>query len=299
MKALFPILLITMLFGCKQPAKQYIFDNKPWLPPLTVYATTNGDKIVFLDNFYTAYLNASRVSTGIKNKNNFYMQFVCEYFTEKKYWRDLETWFLSVTAPDTARLAEYAYTLKVKQEEIFELITCALTDADKNLKNDSITIYIKPSNIESNRYNMKHIEINIDTAITNWKQKIKFCIAWKFYNAYCMGKRINYCNNLLADIIETGRAASFAHLVCPDIKYPWTKEIIVNDERHLWRKIKPDLQWVDYMRRHEIMQGSNSTDIDALGYHIVQSALKHHPELTPEQWTNLAPEKILEMSDYK
>ena len=150
----------------------------------------------------------------------------------------------------------------------------------------------------------KQILMTIDTSVRTWKEILKYAVAHEFNHSYWT--KLNFSKSahltLLDYLVFEGRADSYAHLIYPDIQCPWTNALMANDEADLWNKIKPNLQSEDGTMMRGVMFGSADYPMwggYTLGYHIVQSALKNHPELKPEEWASMAPEKILEMSDYK
>ncbi|HTB32485.1 MAG TPA: DUF2268 domain-containing putative Zn-dependent protease [Bacteroidia bacterium] len=319
MKTLFPLLLISLLFGCKQPVKQNIVNEKPQSPKDIVYITSKSDRIIFTDNFYTPYLKALR--TGIKNRDSLYRNIIYRSVSEREFRHLIGGSYRVVT--DTAFLVNYISSSKGSQEKVKELIALALHDANKILKNDSNTFFVnsfvKYPKIEkmggvdifSLGGNMQ-MNFNIDTTVGNWKEMLKYCVARDYFLSYWIKRKSNkYPKCLLDFLILNGSADFFANLIYPGVKCPWTDALKTNNEARLWRKIKPDLQSEEARLPYEIIDGYTPNPLlrgyipyplwggYTLGYHIVQSALKNHPELTPEQWTNLSPEKILEMSDYK
>ena len=112
-----------------------------------------------------------------------------------------------------------------------------------------------------------------------------------------------YQPTLLDYLVSEGRADSYAHLIYPNTLATWTKVMPKEVELEVWNKIKSQLKNTDVAYQYNVMFGSKSEYVlwggFTLGYHIVQSALKNHPELTPVEWVSLPPQKILEMSDYK
>jgi uncharacterized protein YjaZ len=315
MKNLIVLFVILLLTSCSQPAKQNALSEKP-LP--AAYVTPAGDKIVFLYDYYVSFLKGVRA--GNKNIDSLYrvtIQYPIEnnYFSKCEY-SDLVKSQFYYSIQDTTGLQNYIYIIIGSKEKMEKIITSALADANKYLKNDSITIYIQPSTnylktiiqkmggITGLTAGSKQILLSVDTGITGWDEMLKYTVAHEFTHTYWTKKNFSNSSHftLLDYLCFEGRADSYAHLIYPDIKCPWTSALMDNDKTDLWNKIKPELNSGDPTLMRGVMFGSADYPLwggYTLGYSIVQSALKNHPELTPEQWASLEPEKILEMSDYK
>jgi uncharacterized protein YjaZ len=311
MKNILTILLIILFFACKQSASQ------PANP--TPYSIGGGNKVVFLGDYYTDYLNA--VKAGSKNKDSLYGNkiqgpIISNYFSSCEYSRLVGFQFYS-PIQDTTGIRDRISIIYNNREKIEKIIAATLKDCNKYLKNDTLTIYIQPfpggymskiikrmNGIAGITAGSKQIMMTIDPEVNSWSDVLAASLAHEYNHAYWT--KMNYKNlhnwNLLSYLIFEGRADSYSHIIYPDRIAPWDTALSVNEKSDLWIKLKPKLQEVDPGFQRGVMFGSKEYPIwggYALGYAIVQSALKNNPKLTPEEWTNLDPEKILEMSDYK
>lgn len=316
MRYLFITALVLFISGCGQQAKQNT--NNDMAKPV-VYITPAGDKIVFLEDYYRAYLKV--IKANYSNRSKVYEAKIQDtifnkYFTKSEY-SQLVKYRLAMPIRDTAGLGNYIFQITNNHSKIEEIITSALAQSNKYLKNDSVTIYIKPCNSDIQKINegmggvsgltagSKQIILTIDPGINSWQVMLSYNIAHEFNHAYWTKMNFNKLSQftLLDYLVFEGRADSYAHLVYPDVACPWTKVLPQKVELELWDKIKSQLKNADIAYQYNVMFGSKNEypywGGYALGYHIVQSALKSHPELTPLEWANLPPEKILEMSDYK
>ena len=107
---------------------------------------------------------------------------------------------------------------------------------------------------------------------------------------------------MLRYLVLEGKADSFAHMLYPDVKLPWTSALTENEKAELWNKIKPLLNSEDPNLLSEVMFGSEKYPMwggYTIGYDIVQTAFKDKPVLSAKDRTDMAVEKILEMSAYK
>lgn len=313
MKNLLTAILILSLFGCGHQAK------KTTEPEPVVFTTPAGDRIVFLEDYYSFYLKA--IKTDYKNRNIIYEQEVKDtifnkYFSKCEY-AGLISNKLSTPIRDTTGLGNYVYEIEYNRAKIEELVTSALNESRKYLKDDSITVYIVPSNYDiqktingmegvlSSIAGSKQILITIDPEVNLWKEILPYNIAREYSQAYWTKMNFNkaYQSNLLDYIVSEGKADSYAHLIYPTAIAPWTNVFNLDVELDMWFKIKSQLKNQDIAFQDDVMFGSKNEYVYwggfTLGYHLVQSVLKNHPDLTPVQWINLPSEKILEMSDYR
>jgi len=308
--------IVSFLCACNRPAKQAADKDKNAIQP-TIYTTSAGDKIVFLEDYYKAYYKA--IKANYPNRDEIYEEQVHEpifnnYFTKSEYSQSVGR-RLATSIKDTTLLGKYISTITDNRLEMEKIITSALADCRKYLKNDSITIYVLPSNqdvymvtdgmggVSGLTAGSKQIILTINPAIDKWKEMLSYNIAHEFNHTYWTKMDINKTPwNMLTYLVFEGRADSYAHLIYPNTVCPWTKALSEDAESVLWKRIKSQLDNTSIAFQYSVMFGVRNEfpywGGYTLGYHIVQSALKNHPELTPEEWTNLSPEKMLAMSDY-
>ena len=316
MKTFLTLALVVFLVGCGQQTKQNA--NKD-IPHPTVYVTPAGDKIVFLEDYYGFYLNS--LKNDYAKRNQLYERvvkdtIVTNYFTKSDY-SELVKGKLSTPLRDTAGLRKYILDIRANTPKIEDIITSALIESRKYLKNDSVTIYVLPCTADVEKVltgkkgaegltaGAKQILITVDPEISEWAEMVSYTVAREFEHAYWTKMNFNksYQPTLLDYMISEGRADSYAHLLYPNTVATWTKVMDKKVEDELWQRIKSQLKNTNMAYEYDVMDGSKSEYVFwggfTLGYHIVQSALKNHPELAPAEWTNLPSEKILEMGDYK
>lgn len=316
MKKLLLFILILSFVGCGQHAKRNMAHD---IPQPTVYTTPAGDKIVFLEDYYRVYLKDIKID--YKNRNIIYEQAIKDtifnkYFSKCEY-AGLISDKLSTPIRDTTELGNYVYEIGYNRAKIEELVTSALAESRKYLKDDSITIYIIPADYDiektingmggvlSSKAGSKEMLITIDPEMTSWKEMLSYNIAREYNQAYWakMNFKKEDQTNLLDYLLSEGRADSYAHLIYPKTIAPWTNVFNLDVELDMWNKIKSQLNNRDMAFQYNVMYGSKNEYVlwggFTLGYHIVQSVLKNHPELTPAEWTNCPSDKMLQMSDYR
>ena len=285
-----------------------------------VFGQNSNNKIIFLNNYYSAYADTAKYdNANLNDLDRYYKEKVQDsifnnYFLKSEY-SDIVNDFLSAPIQDTNELQKTIERININKKRVESKITSALEKSDTYIKNDDLTIYILPAN-PNNKLIMqsmsgimgltagsKQILITIEPTIVGWEEMLEYAIAHEFNHAYWtnlnFGKSTKW--TLLDYLIFEGRGDSFAHLLYPKVKAPWTSALSEKDKKDLWNKIKPKLQSEDIPFQMEVMFGSRNYPFSGgytLGYDIVQMALEN-TTMSVENWTNLSSEKLLEMSGYK
>lgn len=319
MRNLLGFFLLVLLISCKQSSKQ---GSVTILTPV-IYQAGNGNRIVFLNDYYTDYMNS--VKAGVKNHDSLYKTKIQNpifnnYFSKCEYAQYINDLFYK---PDTTHLAERISEINNNEEKIEKIISSTLVECRKYLKNDSITICVQPyvnvggytdtivkimNGITGFTTGSKTILINIDPTVTSWSNMLGDAIAHEYNHTYVIKMQFvpGKGRNILGSLIMEGKADSYAHFIYPSIIPIWDTILSEKEKINLWKRLKPELNNTDLNMYRKVMFGDREDLTNypiwggyCLGYSIVQSALKNNPSLTPEEWSNLSPEKILEMSDYK
>lgn len=90
----------------------------------------------------------------------------------------------------------------------------------------------------------------------------------------------------------------FEKTVYPDIEIT-QMDFTYNNK--FWSKIEPDLNSKDINRSLEILYGGNGLPLFygySEGYKMIKSYLDLYPNLTPEEWTALSTEEIIEKGKF-
>jgi len=313
------IFLLILLIACKQSPKQLYADK---VTPIA-YQIGNGNKIVFLNDYYTDYINS--IKAGIKNHDSlFRTKIQCpictNYFSKCEYAQFVSSLFYN---PDTTYLEDRISEINTNRDKIEKIISSALMECRKHLKNDSITICVQPyanaggytdtiiklmGGNTGMTVGSKEILLTIDPTVILWSNTLGDAVAHEYNHTYVIKMHFfpGEERTILGSLIMEGKADSYAHFIYPSIIPRWDTILPKAEKIALWNRLKPELNDTDINMYTKVMFGdrSNLTNYPiwggyCLGYSIVQSALKNNPTLSPEQWTNLSPERILEMSDYK
>jgi len=285
--------------------------------PITFH--NNGNSVVFLDSYYSNYYNdiKSDYSNSIKYYDADIKRPILDTYFSKCEYTFLVQMSYQYPIMDTLGMVKSIVELNDNRTKISQLIFAALDDCNKYLKNDSITVYIKPATgyekmmiskmggITALTTGKKQIILAVDPTVASWQETIKYNIAHEFNHTYwtkmCFATNPSW--TLLNYLVFEGRADSYAHFIYPQTNAPWTSSLSDTAETGLWGTIKSQLSNQDQGFQRKVMFGDRDKyplwGGYTLGYRIVQSALKNNPNLMPSQWAVLPPDSILKMSSYR
>lgn len=301
-------IIFVFLFSCGQQSSQTTDFDKEKTP---FY------KVVYLDKYYSEYLKA--IKADFANRDKIYFEkikdiLIKDHFSNSAY-SDFILESFSYPIADTFGLTKFISDLNANRAQVETIISSAFAICYNQLKNDSITFYLVPSTsdvkyvinkmggVTGQTAGKKQILITIDFNVSTWKEVLEYTVAHEFNHAYWTN--VNYTDSykwtLIRYLVLEGKADSFAHFLYPKVKAPWTSSLNEKEIVNLWNKIKPDLQSSNPSFLNEVMFGSKNYPMwggYTLGYDIVQTAFKNHPELLKTNWTNLDADKLLELSGY-
>jgi uncharacterized protein YjaZ len=108
--------------------------------------------------------------------------------------------------------------------------------------------------------------------------------------------------DLIRHLVFEGRADSFARLAYPDYQAPWTDALTPAQEAAVWKTMQPHLQTTSFpVMRRFIFGGNGHIPRWAgytVGFRLVQTFLKRHPDWPVERWTVLEAHELLQESGY-
>jgi uncharacterized protein YjaZ len=287
---------------------------------VNVFGQKSNNKIIFLNDIYSDYTKtAQNQISDLNDLDNIYKDkiqstIINRYFLKSEY-SGIVNDYLSASVQNTNELNKAIERINSNKKRIKSKIRSALEKSNTYLKNDGLTIYVLPANPDNNAImqsmsgimgltaGSKQILLTIEPEIVGWEEMLEYAVAHEYNHAYWtninFGKSTKW--TLLDYLIFEGRGDSFAHLLYPKVKAPWTSALNEKDKEDLWNRIRAKLQSEDIPFQMEVMFGSRNYPFSGgytIGYEIVQQALKIST-LTVENWTNLSSEKLIKMSGYK
>ncbi len=204
----------------------------------------------------------------------------------------------------------------LKKSNLIEIAEEALKIISLILPGPTTKILFIPANPEYRKYFKKYnigvtaitvgsgkIIVSIDPTFENWKELLPYVLAHEYHHSVWTLRNFETINfSLIEYIILEGRADSFASSIYPDKKIPWTSIINKEQENRVWEIIKPDLDMRGHAICDKIMIGNKNIPYGSgytIGYNILQSFKKNHPDLTDVDIIDFDPNRILKMSKYE
>ena len=276
-------------------------------------------EVIYLDKYYAHFLEA--ITTDSSNRDSIYSgqikdKIVSDYFSKTEYSDFVSGWF-SKPIKDTTNILSYISDISDNRKEFETIISSAFLSCNDYLKNDSVMFYIVPALSDKKKVmnemggtigftpGSKQIVLQVDFNIKTWKEALKYTIAHEFNHACLIKENPTEMREftLLRYLIFEGKAEAFAGLVYPveKEKIPNTFSLTNNEKKALWLKIKPDLESDNWDIFMDVMFGSKNYPHYGgytLGFDIIQTAFKNHPEIMKTNWTYLDAESFLKLSDY-
>ncbi|MCZ2459174.1 MAG: DUF2268 domain-containing protein [Chitinophagales bacterium] len=308
MKYTLTLMISLQFFGCGQHAQVTANNNQVLF-----------HEVIYLDKYYTHFLEAIR--TDSSNRDSIYSnqikdKIVSEHFSKTEYSDFVSGWF-SKPVKNISNLPKYISDISDNRKEVETIISSAFLRCNDYLKNDSLIFYVVPALADKKEVlnemggvagftpGSQQIILQVDFNIKTWKEALKYTIAHEFNHACLIKKTPAEMREwtLLRYLVFEGKAEAFASLVYPleKEKIPNTFSLTDNEKKALWLKIKPDLQSDNWDIFMEVMFGSKNYPHYGgytLGFDIIQTAFKNHPEILKTNWTYLDADSFLKLSDY-
>jgi uncharacterized protein YjaZ len=138
----------------------------------------------------------------------------------------------------------------------------------------------------------------------DWKDWITHGVAHEYHHSVWTARfhNKNPILNVADYLVFEGRADSFANIIDPLRHSPWTNALTRQQERTARRTIERRLQSTDAQLMQGLMFGGAEGVPHwagyTIGFQIVQSFLKAHPDLNVSQWTAIPANELLQQSSY-
>lgn len=202
-----------------------------------------------------------------------------------------------------------------KEQDVEKIVLDVLQEIEGFLPATDTTLYIFPSTAEYQPITSLlggaagwtmgpgKILILLDPSSENWESLLPYLIAHEYHHSVSFAqKNFNGKMTLLDYLVFEGKADSFAHMLYPNAKAPWTSSINREVEKKLWGSIENDLDSQDDELLFKVMFGDYGAFPHwggyTIGYHIVQEFLKCNTDLSIEEWTMMSSKEILNKSGY-
>jgi uncharacterized protein YjaZ len=140
--------------------------------------------------------------------------------------------------------------------------------------------------------------------VGDWKDWITYGVAHEYHHSVWTRRQAQRqpINDMTDYLVFEGRADSFARLVEPQRRAPWTEALTSRQEREAWRTIRRHLSASSAQLLQGLMFGGTEGVPRwggyTIGFAIVQDYLTSHSDLTVSQWTDLGAAGIVRESPY-
>jgi uncharacterized protein YjaZ len=137
----------------------------------------------------------------------------------------------------------------------------------------------------------------------DWQDRVRYTIVHEYHHSSWTKRYYDKAtpDDLLNYLVFEGRAESFAHIVYPDFDVPWGHALTNKQKAEVWLAMRPALTSTDFGTMRAMMFGGPNIPHWAgytIGFDIVESYRKRHPEVSVGSWTAMKPETILAGSDF-
>lgn len=199
--------------------------------------------------------------------------------------------------------------------DVERLVTDALQRSAAKLPGPDTTVCViaaNPSNwfvkkkmngVNGWTYGAGKIIIQINP-VPGWRTRVPYIVAHEYHHSTWTSQHYpaDSKEDLLDRLIFEGKADSFAHVVYPSIEVPWVNALTPEEERVQWEEMLRFGSTTDPLVKNSLMvgeyEGTPTWAGYTIGYHIVQSYLTSHPEVSIQSWTALPADEILHQSGY-
>ncbi|QOR64910.1 hypothetical protein IM538_13750 [Cytobacillus suaedae] len=256
-----------------------------------------------------------------ENLEEIYKKSVAEPFRIKAYGENDGFWIYNhwtfIPPTNISKLEESVQSLIANQIEINKLIEESLKKSADKLPGGNKTVYLFPANPDLS-YSLKQMKgvtgavmakddvilIQIDPSYFD-ATILKFTIAHEYHHAVYMEENvISGTNTLLDTVILGGKADTFAKIIYPDIKAPWSEplsEILENVTRKI---LMDNLSSIDPKIKDDFHNGNPSRGIPQwanykIGNKIMELFINLNPDVSIEVWTQTPADEILFKSNYE
>ncbi len=146
------------------------------------------------------------------------------------------------------------------------------------------------------------IIVSINPTINNWEQLLPYTLAHEYHHSVWTSRNFETVDfTPLEYLILEGRADSFAKKLFPDTKHPFIKTLHKDQEKRVWKLIKPDMHDRASELNDNMMSGTNEIptgSVYSIGFNIIESFKTNNPQISDKELIDMTPEQILLLSKY-
>ncbi|WLR59057.1 DUF2268 domain-containing protein [Guptibacillus hwajinpoensis] len=276
-------------------------------------------KIIPLYEEVLDYTNEAMENTELNTSGEYYSKVTQPFLESASHEEasltgglDYSTYFSPTSSVQT--LNEQTVELLKKQEEVNKAIKASLTKSGKSLEGENKTIYVMPvnpdyKNIQNEMKGVSAITVSKDVIVlflspTYEKEMLEYAVAHEYHHTVFL-ENPNRAGgmNLLNGFVFEGKADSFASQLYPEANPPWSEPLSAEEEKRVLEALREKSDSTNAELYSTFQNGDLKKDIPKwsnykLGFKIVESYLRHHPEATMKEWTMMNEREMIRGSDY-
>ncbi|QMT18209.1 hypothetical protein H1Q58_04090 [Planococcus maritimus] len=236
-------------------------------------------------------------------------------FGEEESAEEIEYWFY--TPPkDIIPLQSELQALSDREEPLHTAIDEALKKSAEMLPGSDKTVHVFPANpayTHGKTQELNPLGVALEQGVMVLfvtpillEEDLQHTIAHEYFHTVDMqrGTAEDPANlTLLEAVVMEGKAEAFAEIICPESELDWiadADEQITEATKMLFLKEKDSAEvevWNDFYYGNAVAEVPIFAS-HMIGYDIMQSFLKQHPNMPVEEWLDLTAEEILAGSGY-
>ncbi|MGF3104761.1 DUF2268 domain-containing protein [Rossellomorea sp. DUT-2] len=302
--------LISLLFiSCSNDQPVHLKEQES---PITFSQDKQEFEIFYMYDEMKEYINSVREKSGSSNET-VYIEKVFEPFKELS---DIEGFSLAYPFEGTYeldKLEESIVALTQDKDSTDQIIKESLINSAEQLPGENKKIIVLPANPEDTLTveEMGGVEgvvlaedvIVLKLSASFDKDILKYTVAHEYNHAIEGESNDGMMHTILGAVVMEGKADVFASILYPQIEVPWkepmnteTKEKVVKELMELADSSDPRLYLG--LRSGNPSKGIPQWANYKIGFEIVQSYIKNHPEVSVGKWTSMHEQEIIAGSDY-
>ncbi|PFG03519.1 DUF2268 domain-containing putative Zn-dependent protease [Bacillus sp. es.034] len=309
-KVLLILALCFMFMGCsnKEPV-----DKKEQETPITFSHEEQNFEIIYMYDEVQEYVDTVRGKSGKSNETVF-IEKVFEPFKKKSNMEEISLRYTFDPSSEVDKLGESVKELEKEKDTTSGIIKEALLKSAKELHGKDKKYIIFPANPEDtfiveqmggvSGFALSEDVIVLQLSPSVQEDILKYTVAHEYNHLIAEESNRGMIRTILGGVVLEGKADAFAHTIYPKIQAPWQKPMTPEEKERVIAEIT-ELRYSDDMKYYEkLRKGNSSKGIPQwanykIGYEIVQSYRKNHPEISIGRWTSMHEAEIIAGSDFK
>jgi uncharacterized protein YjaZ len=146
------------------------------------------------------------------------------------------------------------------------------------------------------------IIVTINPTIENWQGLLPYALAHEYHHSVWIWRNFERSDlTLLEYLLLEGRADAFAFELFPNRHHPFINALNEEQEKRIWKSIKPELHIRDSELNDKIMSGTKDIPTGSgysIGFSIIKSFKAKNPQIGDKELIDMTPNQILLLSKY-